>query len=80
MQVESKYNKFKDIMAKLLKVNPDNVDIFTVLRKGDYPPVTDIRFSAHGSPYYKASKLDGLIALHRNRVNVHFLSVFFAYF
>ncbi|XP_015922304.1 neural-cadherin-like isoform X1 [Parasteatoda tepidariorum] len=68
VQVESKYNKFREILAKLLKVKKDNVDIFTVLKHQDHPPMADIRFSAHGSPYYKASRLDGLIGLHRKNI------------
>ncbi|GFY53891.1 neural-cadherin [Trichonephila inaurata madagascariensis] len=67
-QIESKYNKFRDILARLLNVKKENVDIFTVLKHQDNPPVTDIRFAAHGSPYYKASRLDGLIALHRKNI------------
>ncbi|KFM57364.1 Neural-cadherin, partial [Stegodyphus mimosarum] len=68
VQVESKYNKFKDILAKLLNVKKNNVDIFTVLKNPEQPLFTDIRFAAHGSPYYKASKLDGLVALHRKNI------------
>lgn len=67
-QVISKYDRFKSIMANLLKVNKENVDIFTVLSKQQLPPVTDIRFAAHGSPYYKATKLDGILALHRKEI------------
>ena len=32
------------------------------------PPITDIRFSAHGSPYYKPIKLNGIVLQHREEI------------
>ena len=32
------------------------------------PPITDVRYAAHGSPYYSPVLLDGLIELHRDDV------------
>lgn len=55
-------------MASLVGTDVKNVDIFTVSQRQERPPITDVRFSAHGSPYYKPSSLDGLIALHKNQV------------
>ncbi|KAG1685476.1 Neural-cadherin [Nymphon striatum] len=66
--IKSKYEKFREIMASLVGTDVKNVDIFTVLQRQERPPITDVRFSAHGSPYYKPSSLDGLIALHRDQI------------
>ncbi|XP_076325233.1 neural cadherin isoform X1 [Tachypleus tridentatus] len=66
--VISKYNKFRDVIAELLETDRENVDIFTVYPKQERPPITDVRFSAHGSPYYKASMLDGAVSLNRGLI------------
>lgn len=62
----SMYDKLKDILSRILKVDRDNIDIFTVSTKSERPPITDIRFAAHGSPYYKAEYLDGTVTLNRD--------------
>uniref|UniRef100_T1J0L7 Neural-cadherin n=1 Tax=Strigamia maritima TaxID=126957 RepID=T1J0L7_STRMM len=66
--IKSKYEKFREKIAELMGVAKDNVDVFTVMMKQDRPPITDVRFSVHGSPYLKASKLDGLVAQHREEI------------
>jgi len=35
-----------------------------------HPPLTDIRFAAHGSLYYKPVRLNGMVLMHREEVNV----------
>ncbi|XP_067135660.1 neural-cadherin-like isoform X2 [Centruroides vittatus] len=67
-QVKSKYEKFRDMIADLTNTSPNNVDIFSVILKQERPPITDVRFSAHGSPYYKASMLNGIVALNRELI------------
>ncbi|EEC17239.1 Gb2-cadherin, putative [Ixodes scapularis] len=67
-QVKSKYEIFRDLIAELIKTKPYNVDIFSVILKQSRPPITDIRFSAHGSPYYKASLLNGVVAVNRREI------------
>ncbi|KAH8019383.1 hypothetical protein HPB51_019356 [Rhipicephalus microplus] len=67
-QVKSKYEIFRDLIAERIKTKPYNVDIFSVILKQSRPPITDIRFSAHGSPYYKASLLNGVIAVNRREI------------
>lgn len=64
-QEKSKYEKFKDVLSRILKVNRDNLDVFSVITRSERPPVTDIRFAAHGSPYLKSVFLDGAVTLNR---------------
>ena len=54
----SKRDKLKALMSKYL--NATYVDIFTVMATGT--DFTDVRFSAHGSPYYRPERLDGTLA------------------
>ncbi|XP_022647325.1 neural-cadherin-like isoform X4 [Varroa destructor] len=67
-QVKSKMEEFRDIISELVKTKSENVDIFSVILKQARPPITDVRFAAHGSPYYKASMLNGLVALNRQLI------------
>jgi hypothetical protein len=46
------------------------VDIFSVQLRQQRPPITDVRFSAHGSPYYKPIKLNGIVLQHREEVRI----------
>ncbi|XP_026817887.1 neural-cadherin isoform X2 [Rhopalosiphum maidis] len=66
--VRSKADKFKDKLVDILNTPRENIDIFSVQLKQKYPPLTDIRFSAHGSPYYKTVKLNGLVLMHREEI------------
>lgn len=67
--MRSKADKFRDKLADLLSTDRDNVDVFSVQLRKKHPPTTDIRFSAHGSPYYKPVKLNGLVLMHREEVS-----------
>lgn len=58
----SKKDKLHRRLAQLYNTSMDNVDVFTVY---DKPTITsnyylDVRFSAHGSPYYPAEKLNSM--------------------
>lgn len=66
--MRSKADKFRDKLADLLNTERDNVDVFSVQLRKKLPPMTDVRFSAHGSPYYKPVKLNGLVLMHREEV------------
>jgi hypothetical protein len=63
----SKRDKFKTLMSRYL--NATYVDVFTVLpsgpKTGSGQQFTDVRFSAHGSPYYKPEKLEGSLTKRR---------------
>lgn len=68
-QQPSMYELFKNMLMNITRVrNKDNIDIFSVITKSERPPVTDIRFSVHGSPYYKPVYLDGTVALNRDLI------------
>ncbi|XP_044596396.1 neural-cadherin isoform X6 [Cotesia glomerata] len=64
----SKADLFKDKLALLLDIERENVDVFSVQQRRKYPPLTDVRFAAHGSPYYKAVRLNGMVLMHREEI------------
>ncbi|XP_018016523.1 neural-cadherin isoform X4 [Hyalella azteca] len=66
--VKSKYEMFREKIAQLVNVPLTNVDVFSVQLYKTRPPVTDVRFSAHGSPYYQPVKLNGLVLQHRAEI------------
>ena len=68
--VKSKIELFREKIAELVKTSVSNVDVFSVQLKQLSPPVADIRFSAHGSPYYEAIMLNGLVLQNREQVKL----------
>ena len=59
--VPAKRDNFVKLMKEML--NSTHVDVFTVLPSGTIQdPTTDIRFAAHGSPYFAPEKLEGILA------------------
>jgi len=66
--VRSKIDKLRDKLSQLLGTDVENIDIFSVQLRQQRPPITDVRFSAHGSPYYKPIKLNGIVLQHREEV------------
>ena len=65
---KSKYDLFRETLAKKLGIPVANVDIFTVMNHPSLPRTVDIRFAAHNSPYYKPVRMDGLIAANLDQV------------
>lgn len=65
---QSKYDLFQEALAKKLNIPQSNVDIFTVMNHPTQSKTIDVRYSAHGSPYYRPARLDGIL-LH-NKVEV----------
>jgi len=65
----SHYQLLQETIASWLDVSVDNVDIFTVLNHPVQEKTIDVRYSAHGSPYYRPTKLNGMMALHKRRVS-----------
>lgn len=65
---KSKAQKLKAKLAQILNTEESKIDIFSVMLKQARPPITDVRFSAHGSPYYKPVRLNGMVLLHREEV------------
>ncbi|XP_043475146.1 neural-cadherin isoform X3 [Leptopilina heterotoma] len=64
----SKADLFKDKLANLLKIDKEKVDVFSVQLRRKHPPLTDIRFAAHGSSYYKPVRLNGIVLMHREEI------------
>ncbi|XP_015784984.1 neural-cadherin [Tetranychus urticae] len=64
----SKYDKFKNALSEIMKTKPDNIDVFSVITRQERPPITDIRFAVHGSPYYESTYLDGTVAVNRDHI------------
>lgn len=68
---KSKYELLRAKIAGLLNVVEDNVDIFTVRNVPPNFNVVDIRYSAHGSPYYRPARMDGLVNQHKDEVFIN---------
>lgn len=66
----SKADLFRDKLSQLLNIDRDNVDVFSVQLRRVHPPSTDVRFAAHGSLYYKPVRLNGIVLMHREEVNI----------
>lgn len=61
---------FRDKLSHLLNIDRDNVDVFSVQLRRVHPPLTDVRFAAHGLLYYKPVRLNGIVLMHREEVNI----------
>ena len=69
-QIRSKFERLRETLSNILKEDTSNIDIFSVIthyRKGRVPE-TDVRFAAHGSPYHKATFLNGYVAINRRAI------------
>ncbi|XP_061162553.1 neural-cadherin-like [Saccostrea echinata] len=64
MSGQSHYDKFRKLLAEKLRVAISYVEIFSVMKNGPY---VDVRYAAHGSPWYPANKLDGIIATNKDQ-------------
>ncbi|XP_014282551.1 DE-cadherin isoform X2 [Halyomorpha halys] len=62
----SKRTMFRKYLAKFLNITEENVDVFTVLHSphNTNTSLLDVRFSAHGSPYYSPEKLNAAVSVH----------------
>lgn len=56
-------DRLQFFLSKLFNTSVTNVDVFTVLPNVNN--TLDVRFSAHGSPYYAPVRLNGLVAQHQ---------------
>ncbi|XP_071091775.1 neural-cadherin-like isoform X1 [Haliotis cracherodii] len=59
----SMYDKFQAFIADKIAVPKENVDVMSVQNNGEF---TDVRFSAHGSPYYPSSKMNAVLAVNKD--------------
>ncbi|KAL1114964.1 hypothetical protein AAG570_007787 [Ranatra chinensis] len=57
-------------LAKYFNISEDNVDVFTVLHSPHNlnSSQLDVRFSAHGSPYYLPEKLNAEVSIHKDEL------------
>ena len=63
----SKRDVFHDMMKNFL--NASAFDVFTVMPSGTVEsPSTDIRFAAHGSPYYAPEKIEYILAINKKEL------------
>ncbi|XP_041375475.1 neural-cadherin-like [Gigantopelta aegis] len=61
---DSKLDKFRRLLADKLNVPTENVDIFSIMNNGQF---TDVRYSAHGSPYYPSERTDTVLVLNKKQ-------------
>ncbi|XP_050545953.1 DE-cadherin isoform X3 [Daktulosphaira vitifoliae] len=63
----SKATILREKLALILNASIENVDVFTILHSPTNPNTTqlDVRFSAHGSPYYQPERINSAIDLHQ---------------
>lgn len=57
-------------LSLILNATKENIDIFTVLRAASSESEVDVRFSAHGSPYYPAERLNSKVSLNVEEVQL----------
>merc|ERR550534_1568425 len=58
-------DKLRKKLTEIVGAMEENIDVFTIFDVPSGNGSIDVRFSAHGSPYYSPVKLDGLTADHR---------------
>ncbi|XP_050313481.1 DE-cadherin [Anthonomus grandis grandis] len=59
---KSKKDILQERLSEILNTSLSNVDVFTVLTSPSNNSFIDVRFSAHGSPYYAPEKLNKKVA------------------
>ncbi|KAI9564700.1 hypothetical protein GHT06_008441 [Daphnia sinensis] len=65
----SKKDLLRQKVAEYVGAKEENVDIFTVMSSSpSRNHSVDVRYSAHGSPYYDPVKLNGLTATHQDEL------------
>ncbi|KAL3856809.1 hypothetical protein ACJMK2_011526 [Sinanodonta woodiana] len=64
-KMESPADKFRNLLAKKLNTDPKNVYILSIMHPAD-KDYTDIRYAAHGSPWYQPSRSDGIVNMYRS--------------
>ncbi|ALC40498.1 shg [Drosophila busckii] len=64
--VFSKKEQLQHLLATLFNTSATNVDVFTVLQNEHN--TLDVRYAAHGSPYYAPEKLNGIVAQHQQEL------------
>lgn len=68
---------FVGMIAAKLGVPEANVLIFTVMNHPTMSRTTDIRFAAHGSPFYRPARLDGIVNQDKAYVSILYIIFFY---
>ncbi|KAK1161935.1 neural-cadherin-like [Acipenser oxyrinchus oxyrinchus] len=63
---KSRFEIFKEFLAEIFPAPPDNINVFSVMNVKDRR--TDVRFSVHGSSYFRPEKLHGYIAAYNQEL------------
>ena len=58
-------SRFKESVASILKTDEDNVDLFSVQAAPKISEAIDVRFAAHGSPYYAPERMTAILKNNR---------------
>ena len=64
----SRLDKYKSAIAEAVGTEPGNVDLFSIQNAGRDSRTVDVRFGAHGSPYYAPEELIARLKENRNRL------------
>ncbi|XP_066595703.1 DE-cadherin isoform X2 [Prorops nasuta] len=66
----SRKDLLQEKLATMLNTSMEHVDVFTVLHSPHHNNMSllDVRFSAHGSPYYAPEKLNTIVAQHSKEI------------
>ncbi|XP_072014059.1 LOW QUALITY PROTEIN: neural-cadherin-like [Amphiura filiformis] len=57
----SKLDQLHDLLVEIIGAKKENIDIFGIMNVPGKERTIDVRYSAHGSPYYPAEQLDGAV-------------------
>ncbi|XP_037090914.1 DE-cadherin-like [Pollicipes pollicipes] len=66
----SMYQRMISELARLFSTAPENVDLFGVQNNG--AGGVDVRYAAHGSPYYRKEKMDGVLGRNKKQLEEMF--------
>ena len=66
---QSMYEQVQKLLAEKLKTDLDNVNVLSVMYNATADS-TDVRFAAHGSPWYQSSRLDGIVSTNLGDVSI----------
>ncbi len=70
---KSPRDRFQEAMAGYLATDRNNIDVFSIrdvpVENPDFEQEgIDVRFTAHGSPYYRAARLNGHVWVNKDKV------------
>ncbi|XP_069815734.1 neural-cadherin-like [Dendropsophus ebraccatus] len=68
MMMMSKYEQMKNLLSEIMSCTEDDVHLFSVLNVPDLSNSTDVWISISGLPYDQPGKLNGIVALHRDKL------------